>query len=259
MVFYSDVDDTIMLDGEMSNELRIFLRDFDFKNHDFIPCSGRPTHNLINLFKDFGVRYVIGFNGGEIYDLKNNKQVFESVIEQDYVEVIIKSLNENNCNYILYNKETLLTDNIESEYALTESKLTKQHIIENTKIVKSIKILGLKEPDKIDDVIGKIQSQFNDLEVSKSKPFFIEITNKGVNKWNAIQRLNKIIGNKDQETYVFGDSNNDLSMFESNAKKIAVANANEQILSKADDVCKACEDHGVVKYIKKVLKGENES
>ncbi len=255
MVFYSDVDDTLMLDGEMSNELRAFLNKFDFENHDFIPCSGRPTHNLIYLFKEFGVRYVIGFNGGEIYDMQNNMQVFESSIDQEYVKKITKSLNEENCNYVLYNKETLLTDNIKNEYALTESRLTKQNIIEDKKIINSIKILGLKEPNKINNVIEKMKLEFNDLEISKSKPFFIEITNKGINKWSSIQRLNKIIGNKDEDTYVFGDSNNDLSMFESNAKKIAVANANEQILSKADEICKSCKDHGVVEYITKLLKG----
>lgn len=253
MIFYSDVDDTLMLKGNPSNYTDQFLKE-DINKFHFIPCSGRPTSNLITVFSKYNISHVIGFNGAQIYDLKNNEIIYENGFTLEEVEEITKLLENLNIDYILYDENKLYTNNLESQYINVEKEITLLELKKIKTKIKSPKILGACSPDNASDNIEKLRLIFPNLEISKSKPYFIEITKKGSTKGRAIYKLNEILAQRMTDTYVFGDSDNDITMFELEANKIAVANANNNILQKSDQICESCESDGVAKYIKNLIK-----
>lgn len=65
---------------------------------------------------------------------------------------------------------------------------------------------------------------------------WMEILNQNVSKGSAIRRLAEYLGWHLEHTVCFGDSENDLSMFEVCGEKVAVGNALETVRKKADYV-----------------------
>jgi Cof subfamily protein (haloacid dehalogenase superfamily) len=86
----------------------------------------------------------------------------------------------------------------------------------------------------------------------KSHPKIIETTEISTSKGNAIKTLIKDYKLNFSEVLVFGDSHNDLSMFEIPVIKIAVDNADPLLKEKADYVSDSCNDLGVANVINKV-------
>ena len=69
----------------------------------------------------------------------------------------------------------------------------------------------------------------NDYFIAISKPIFLEIANKNVNKGKTLARLGKILGIKTEEMIAVGDSGNDKPLLETVGMPVAVANATEEI------------------------------
>lgn len=252
-LFYSDVDDTIICNNEVTEELDNSLNLVYEKKDFFIPCSGRPSQSLIQLFKNKKVKYIIGYNGAEIIDVPKNKKLFTNSLESKEVLEVTKYLDQIKCDFLIYGSK-LFASNPTNKYAKKEQKLCMMEMVKLNKqnIGSSPKILGLADPNEIEDIIKLLKKKFPKLEIETSKPYFIEITQAGISKGNAIKKLNEILGAQTENSYCFGDGKNDLSMFELEINKIAVENAEQKLKELADYVTTSCADNGVPKYIKKI-------
>ena len=72
-----------------------------------------------------------------------------------------------------------------------------------------------------------------------------EITRVDVNKGTAIERLMKLVGGKMEDTYAFGDSNNDLEMLEMAGTGIAMGNGFAEVKLAADFITRDIDDDGI--------------
>lgn len=72
-------------------------------------------------------------------------------------------------------------------------------------------------------------------------------------KKKALLRLREALGISREETAVFGDYYNDLSMFEAAGLSVAPANAAEGVKAKADFICGSNEEDGVSRFIEDFL------
>jgi len=85
--------------------------------------------------------------------------------------------------------------------------------------------------------------------------FFLTVLNPLGDKAHALKKLEEIENISIDKTTVFGDSHNDLGLFEVAGRKIAVANAIEELKQKADIVLPHTNDQeGVAKYLETVFK-----
>ncbi len=93
-----------------------------------------------------------------------------------------------------------------------------------------------------------------DLDLAAGKHFTdIEVTVKGVNKGNALLAYCRKLGISKEEVIVFGDSENDLSMFRVFPHSYAMANSEEETKRKAAHVALSNEEDGVAAVIETVL------
>ena len=91
------------------------------------------------------------------------------------------------------------------------------------------------------------------LQVSVSGQIWLDITDKGVNKGLAINKLQELLNIKHEETMVFGDYLNDLEMMESAYHSYAMENAHDDLKKVARFRAKKNTENGVVEKIKEVL------
>ncbi len=245
-LFYSDVDDTIALNSKISLDLKQYIKEMDDL---FIPCSGRPLISMKNMFKDLNIKYLISFNGAQIYEFSTKKIIFNELIPLELAKKVTKTLKSLEVDFLIYDEKNVYSTDIKNEYSLVEAEICDVDIKPIKEVISTPKILGLCNPNKIDESISYIKNKYPNLEVSKSKPFFIEITLKGVTKGKAVLWLNNLLKIKEDKVFCFGDSDNDISMFDLNINKIAVENANENIKKRADFICDSCQNEGVLKYL----------
>ncbi len=91
------------------------------------------------------------------------------------------------------------------------------------------------------------------LQVSVSGQIWLDITDKGVNKGLAINKLQELLNIKHEETMVFGDYLNDLEMMGSAYHSYAMENAHDDLKKVARFTAKKNTENGVVEKIREVL------
>ena len=94
--------------------------------------------------------------------------------------------------------------------------------------------IPIKEDDPMD---GYIRKRYSDrLQVVRSGEYFFDILSKESTKGKALKKLMGLLDIRPEEVAVFGDSYNDLSMFEVAGLRVAVKNSYQAILDQADIV-----------------------
>lgn len=87
------------------------------------------------------------------------------------------------------------------------------------------------------------------LHITKSKPFFLEITHPEANKGKALETMAKNLGIEQEEVMAIGDSYNDLEMIKYAGIGVAMGNARAEIQKAADFVTCSNDEHGVAEAI----------
>ncbi len=136
-------------------------------------------------------------------------------------------------------------------------KLIKVDSIETKYFQKNTANINVPIPET-DPLDSYLRSKYSDiLQIVRSGKYFFDILNKNATKGNALLNILKLLGIKKQEVVVFGDSYNDLSLFEVCGLKIAVKNSYPEVIDAADIITSENYNAGLGKAIYKyVLKEE---
>ncbi len=120
--------------------------------------------------------------------------------------------------------------------------------------IASTKILVVAEEAQLDLLAEELRSDFpGKINVSKSKPFFLELMHNEVDKGRALATVAGYYGIKREEVIAVGDSYNDLEMLNYAGLGVAVANAREEIKSKANYITCSNNQGGVARVIDKFI------
>ncbi|WP_300361218.1 HAD family hydrolase [Hydrogenimonas sp.] len=132
---------------------------------------------------------------------------------------------------------------------------------------RNLKIVYLDTDEVTAGLEKALKEEFGDLiEVKRSKDpyidcYFLTVLHAEGDKVHALMRLEEIEGVDREHTTVFGDSHNDLGLFAAAGRRIAVANAIDELKKMADVVLPWTNDEdAVAKYIaREVLNAEEYS
>lgn len=95
------------------------------------------------------------------------------------------------------------------------------------------------------------------LEVIVAEKIWLDIFNLNEGKGNPVQIFQKSRNLSPQETMVFGDYFNDLSLFECAKYSYAVSNAHPEVIKKANYTAPSAEEGGVITVIEQFLNKED--
>ena len=120
------------------------------------------------------------------------------------------------------------------------------------------KVIILKHPDEAVAVKDKLALELGDeYEVAMSKPFFIEVNDKGISKGVSLDSLCKKLGLTNENVMALGDGLNDLSMIEFAGMGVAVDNANTTLKEAANFISKSNDEDGFAYAIEKFVLGKD--
>ena len=282
-----DIDGTLINSyGEITNENKNAVKKANEAGINVILASGRNYATIQSFSNDLNLnKYAICGNGSSIYDIKNNKVIYEKTLSKEKVLDIIKICEENSIYYNIYTESSILTQKLNYNTLVyynenlkkQDGKKTYINIIENlykyvkeSEIDKYLKVTICDDSQVIFKNILKTLKNIKGIDVLdvehmsrkiiktgsteiKVEYFYTEVTAENTDKWNAIKFLAKELGIENKEVLTIGDNINDKTMIENAGLGIAMGNSNPSIKEVADCVVNDNDSSGVAQAINKFV------
>ena len=224
-------------------------------------CSGRMTSYAVNKsVKANCSNYVIADNGSVVYDYLAKKVIFESVFPKDLCAKIGDICKEN--------KVECLFNVIDGCYRYGDYNYHKYKRGKKVKDIRKVKdnvtqiiisSIFIEDMERVRDAILELGNiQVSNTNMNKDLPlgraYYCDLDILGNSKGKVVLELIKYLKIKQEETMCFGDSMNDLSMFNACHYKVAMKNASDELKEIADYITEDDNNNdGVGKFIEKNL------
>ena len=267
---FTDIDGTLLNDnGELGLETKKRLMELMKQNVVVSLVTGR-VHSAVNeLAKELSINgYIISLDGALIRDNIDEKILHKSNLRTHHVRKAIRLAEENLVNIVLchdsviyYTEYNSLIPSLLSKYGASYDLVDSY----NNYIQGTMEIVCSSD---IKDSIKMMEEKFNfpyslgcNTSYFRSKKneniFYLEIRKIGCSKGKAVNRVLRHTSVKARQTAVIGDWYNDISMFQTKAVKVAVANAIPELLRLADIVTtKSNKEDGIAEFFEMVLKSK---
>jgi Cof subfamily protein (haloacid dehalogenase superfamily) len=116
------------------------------------------------------------------------------------------------------------------------------------------KLVAVGAPGDLDALEAELKPRFRGrLFISKSLPYFLEFAHPDVSKGSGLAFVAERLGFRAAQTVACGDGENDRELLDWAGYAVAVANAHEQILERADLVVPSVEHEGVAMLLEAYL------
>ena len=282
----------IDLDGTMLNSYGIVtektknaILNAQNKGIEVIIASGRPIDSIRTIAKEIkSEKYFISGNGAILYDIKNDKILYENTLNKNKVLEILKICEENSIFYNIYTEKEIISKSLNYNVLyyykenLNKDEENKTHInivenIYNYVLDHDEKIVKITICDKHQMIFNSIMKklkEISDIEVlevshmsrkiirqgTEDVPieyFYTEISAKDVDKWNAIKILadkNKI---KEEEIVAIGDNANDKKMIENAGLGVAMKGSTPNVINIAKYVTDTNDNDGVAMVLNNLI------
>lgn len=282
-----DIDGTLLNSyGQVSDENKNAINMVLQKNIEVVLASGRMPKAMISIANEINAnKYIISGNGALVYDIQNDEVIYSNYMSKEKVLEIINICEKNNVFYNLYTSDTIITKalnynvlyyNSENKKNGEERKISinivndiytyvqeynnddflKFTICDENQIVFRSVMNKLKEIKNVDVLdISHMSRKIIDYgsEEYEISYFYTEISNRNVNKWEAIKKLISKIGIKKEEVIAIGDNINDKDMIENAGLGIAIGSGCPELQEIANETVASNNENGVSEAINKYI------
>ena len=267
---FIDLDGTLLPEGELHkvSDFNIeTLKEAQEQGIFTVISTGRGkdlvdrVHEQIN-FSDYA-RYLITLNGGKIYDLKEDKEMWSFPLDKDLLQELITWAEANKYMYVLTQEKKFYVKN-EWKYFYLRPFFKRFEIAKYSDfkmpdydVIKIGFFVGTKK--KVLKVQKELISKYGDKVevVTSGKGYFIEVTAKGVSKGEAIKLLTNYLDIHTDHCAAFGDSMNDYSAFQVVKYPIAMENGEKKLKEIAYLTAKEAKEDGVGHALKHLMSKMN--
>ena len=268
----TDIDGTLLDDnGELGVESKKLIKELMSKGVIISLATGRLDSAVTDIAKELSLNgYIISLDGAMIKNFIDDKILYESFLKTSKVKKAI-SISENllinivlcHTSTIYYTEHNSVIPSLLSKYGAFYTRVDsyKDYISGTLEIVCSSDIKNsikqMEEKFNFPNSIGCNTSYFRSKK--NENIYYLEIRKAGSSKGKALMRLLKHLSIKQLQTAVIGDWYNDITMFQTKAFKVAVANAIPELINTADFVTtKSNRDDGTAEFFEMVLKSKRD-
>lgn len=229
-------------------------------------ASGRPTFGVMPVAKilelDKKGGYILSYNGGCFLGCKNNKQLFMKELTHEYLPILEKQAKKFGINLMTYNGDKAYALDIDEQYYMIEININHFIRVKADPLTPQITFPIIKCLMTADgDYLAKVEKEMKKywegkLNIVRSEPYFLEVTEVGIDKASTITNMVKKLGKSVDNLICCGDGFNDLSMIQAAGIGVAMANAQERVRAAADYITKSNDEDGIVDVVENLFKWE---
>ncbi|NLB88859.1 MAG: HAD family phosphatase [Syntrophomonadaceae bacterium] len=257
-----DLDDTLLDSGlKIAEECAKAIQAARSKGVIVTLATGRMYSSALPYAKELKVDVpLITYQGALVKNSESQEIIYFQPVPSDLAQEVINFFRTNKVHHHSYFDDKLYMENLTEEglryarLAGVEPNLTKD-LLQDVVEKKALKIMAV---NKNEDLLGELElalkERYGDkLNITKSKPYYLEISNRKANKGDALKVIADRYNVKREQVLAIGDSYNDLDMIKWAGIGVAMGNAFDVVKEAADYVTKTNEEHGVAEALYKFV------
>lgn len=267
-LYVSDMDGTLLSsEGRVSSYTAKRLNSLIESGTLFTVATSRSVISAKELLKDINIKTpAIFMNGAYIYDLNKDRPFKITPIEKNAAEKFVKFIKRKrqdvgffvffaNKNGEIETEFERLTLPVQKRFYETRRNALGDRLIHSSNEIsvnENVVYISLCETEKVIRPIFDYAVKTDGLNAVFYKDtytdyYFLEVFSEKCSKGIGAECVKAYCGA--DRIIAFGDNKNDFSLFKSADIRVAVKNANAELLKLADFVCESNDDSGVVNFI----------
>lgn len=254
-IFFTDLDGTLLTkEKKITPATMAALEAWSAAGNKFAICTGRAMHSAKDVRKTLGLNfpgtYVIGYNGGEIYDCDQDKIISRIPLTMEQVALVAKTAKEHGIHCQTYTDNNIISPADDEELHFYQRAIHTPAIICED-IVSALDkppckfvAIELHNKEKIENfrkaLLPLVEGELN---LIYSNDRYLEIFPYISGKGKAVEILCNFLNIPLSNALAAGDEANDISMIETAGIGIAMLNAKDSVKAVANIITKADNDH----------------
>ena len=244
-ILFFDIDETLLSHKTFTipESTKNALKKAKENGHLIFINTGRTKSLIGDDIKEFEFDgYICGCG---TYIEVDNKVLYNNIVNEDKYNAILESLKKYELKAVLEGVDAIYIDeNSQDDFLL--SNLRKQNYpiksydLDNMKFNKMF--IRYDDNEYIDNFCDETKDIFDYIDHGKGTR---ELVPKGHSKVSGIDFLVDYLNIEKENTFAFGDSNNDISMLEHVENSIVMGNGNPDLFEKATFVTKNIDEDGI--------------
>ncbi|MGL5021013.1 MAG: HAD family hydrolase [Mycoplasmatales bacterium] len=219
-ILFSDLDGTLIQEKKIDETVIRKLYKWKSDKNMFVIATGREYTSVLHLKGLTNFDYSINCNGALIVD-KNDDVVYASYIKPEVVEKVINLINDDFDVFVSDGFETIRVRTIE------DLKLN------------NILFFSITQIDKCHKKVREFMKKLSDNKIQIGMTLngsHLDLGPLEHTKATAIKILQKKLKINDEDIYVVGDQENDISMIKEYENSYAIKSGNQELKSLANNV-----------------------
>lgn len=252
----TDLDGTLLDSNKVVSEInRNAIK--DLKNHGILfgIASGRPVETVRAMLKDWkiedSVSFILGMNGGVLYDLRQQTKEEFHVLEGSIVLDIIHFFEDLEVDFWVLEGATRYTNSSREEtrahadlFGETEIEIDLEKYLKNNT---ANKLIIHCKPDYMPVVLERASKYKNDACVGfLTADNLFEYVDPRINKGFGIEKVAKHFGVNLQNCVAFGDAQNDKEMLQKVGIGVCVKNGADDVKAVSDFITDVTNDESAL-------------
>lgn len=250
----SDLDGTLLDSGcRISAETADAVRMAQRAGIRFMAVTGRAWSTAYSIFQETGIEadYIL-LNGAE-FRVSSGEVIYQETIQKDVAEKLVEYLLAMGIDFELNTAQGDFSTNTK----VCQTALKIRNLPHFWRAApKILKVFSFSDKRAIIDNVREYLKSWQEISITSSAGWNIEITAANAQKGKMLKRAADFYQVSAEEVMVFGDGENDETMFREFCHSRAVGNAIPMIRSMAEKVIDSNHKNGVAKEIKKILGGK---
>lgn len=245
-ILFTDLDGTLLDDKkQISDYTRNVLEEWSKAGHKFVLCSGRDINSVMNvkeyLHLDFPGMYLIGYNGGQIYDCDTGETIYKVTLTLPQISHIMAEAERLGIHCHTYTDTNIISPK-EDEQLHYYQRVIKTPVIFSEDVTAAMSegackciAIELKDHDKMEAFRKSLLpwAEEEGISLVYSNPYYLELFPAISGKGAAVRKLCELLNMNIWLSVAAGDAQNDLSMIEAAGMGIAMKNGSEDVKASA--------------------------
>lgn len=255
-ILFTDMDGTLLnKQKEVTPYTREVLEKWCQAGHKFVLCSGRDINNLKFVRKSLSLNYpgmyLIGYNGGQIYDCEQDKTLYRIGLSHSQVVHIKETADSFGIHFHTYSETSIVSPKADEGLTYYQRFINTPTVIApdifTVLDVEPCKCLLIERKDtaKLEQLRLTLLpwAEKEGITLAYSNPYYLEVFPSRSGKGAAVLKLCELLNINPLFSIAVGDAENDISMIEKAGLGIAMANAAESVKNTATTITEYDNDH----------------
>lgn len=253
----TDFDGTLLDDNKIVPEENIrALKDAKKKDMKIVGVTGRTLESVKNVIDISIFDYLILNNGSNVYDVLEEKTIYDNSISFDTAKSITELMDENvfQFDYCTFSSYHLYKNFKDPNLSFIKEVKSVEEVDEPIS-----KINLFITPDKnLQELKDKLEKSFPEVRVmimqdSGNEKRWLVVTPDDLNKRESLKFLGDYLDISLEEMVFFGDGLNDLEVMEAVGTGVAMGNALDEVKQRSTTSTDTNNNAGIAKFIDKLL------